>query len=141
MWSTVILCCIIYPEVRSLCSHETCACDIDWYWSSRILLLQLVLPYLIRFIFTELTIRRVVTGVLLMVLLLPGFDVEYGLWGRYQGVDRGGLLMLHDIVVSGGGNNTAAFNVSLQVHQCEDMPWETSWVIPMSISAEMSRAF
>ena len=31
---------------------------------------------------SELTIRRVVVGVLLMVLLLPGFDIQYGLWGR-----------------------------------------------------------
>ena len=38
-----------------------------------------------------------------MVLLLPIFDVEYGLWGRYIGIDRGGLRMLHDMVVASGG--------------------------------------
>ena len=64
---------------------------------------------------SELTIRRVVVGVLLMVLLLPGFDVEYGLWGQYEGVDRGGLWMLHEMAIGGGGNGTEAFAVALQV--------------------------
>lgn len=59
--------------------------------------------------------RRVVVGILLMILLLPGLDVDYGLWGRYIGVDRGGLSMLHDIAVYGGGNGTAAFAQALQV--------------------------
>ena len=63
----------------------------------------------------ELTIRRVVVGVLLMVLLLPGFDVAYGLWGQYEGVDRGGLWMLHEMAVGGGGNGTEAFATALQV--------------------------
>lgn len=65
----------------------------------------------------ELTIRRVVVGVLLMVLLLPGFDIEYGLWGRYEGVDRGGLLMMHNVAVAAGGdgNGTGVFDVALQV--------------------------
>lgn len=63
----------------------------------------------------ELTMRRVVVGILLMILLLPGLDVDYGLWGRYIGVDRGGLSMLHDIAVYGGGNGTAAFAQALQV--------------------------
>ncbi len=67
-----------------------------------------------------------VVGVLLMVLLLPGFDVSYGMWGRYEGVDRGGLLMLHDMAVlnasstaAGGGGSSSearsAFAVALQV--------------------------
>ena len=50
-----------------------------------------------------------------MVLLLPGFDVEYGLWGQYEGADRGGLWMLHEMALGGGGNGTEAFAVALQV--------------------------
>lgn len=87
----------------ALCHHHST--DPSTY------LLELFLP-------AELTMRRVVVGILLMILLLPGLDVNYGLWGRYIGMDRGGLGMLHDIAVYGGGNGTAAFAQALQVCTC-----------------------
>ncbi len=52
---------------------------------------------------TELIIRRIIIFVLICVLILPGFEASYGLWGKYKGVDRGGLVMLHDTAVRWGG--------------------------------------
>ena len=60
----------------------------------------------------ELTIRRVVFGVLLLILLLPGFDPAWGLWGVYVGVDRGGLQMLHQMAVQAMNASNSA-NLSL----------------------------
>jgi hypothetical protein len=56
----------------------------------------------------------VIVVVLVLVLILPGFDAEYGLWGKYIGADRGGLRMLHDVAVADGAD-TPAFSAALQV--------------------------
>eukprot|EP00798_Chlamydomonas_sp_ICE-L_P018652 gene18652-25168_t len=61
----------------------------------------------------ELTIRRVIIYVLLMVVFLPAFDLEYGIYGIYIGTDRGGLKMLHDMSVVTGGVTTELTNASV----------------------------
>lgn len=50
----------------------------------------------------ELIIRRIIVFVLVCMLILPVFEPEYGLWGKYQSVGQGGLSMLHQMAVSYG---------------------------------------
>jgi hypothetical protein len=51
----------------------------------------------------ELIVRRIIVFVLVCVLLLPMFEANYGVWGKWQGVDQGGLAMLHNMALQVGG--------------------------------------
>lgn len=55
-----------------------------------------------------------VVGILIMILLMPAFEIRVGTWGKPHGVDQGGLKMLHDVAVS-QGNATRSFEVALAV--------------------------
>eukprot|EP00967_Tisochrysis_lutea_P001375 scaffold1819_cov18-Tisochrysis_lutea.AAC.1 len=68
----------------------------------------------------ELTFRRIIVFVALLVMLLPAMEAPYGLWGKYNvsaggalsvviawGIDQGGLRMLHELAVNQGPNNTS----------------------------------
>lgn len=65
----------------------------------------------------ELINRRIILFVVVMVLFLPAFDINMGVWGRYIGVDRGGLRMLHEMAALDpqAGQDQPAFTAALQV--------------------------
>lgn len=63
----------------------------------------------------DLTTQRVIFGVLLLIILLPLFDLETGLYGTNTGMDVGGIKLLHDVALV---NDTGAgFLSALQSYQ------------------------
>ncbi|GIL51039.1 hypothetical protein Vafri_7149 [Volvox africanus] len=61
----------------------------------------------------ELTTRRIIVGLLIIILLLPSFDMRLGTFGRSKTVGEGGLRMLHDMAVE-EGQNTSSFATALR---------------------------
>lgn len=62
----------------------------------------------------ELTTRRIIVGLLIIILLLPAFDIRLGTFGRARTVGEGGLRMLHDMAIT-QGQNSSSFSTSLRV--------------------------
>jgi class 3 adenylate cyclase len=62
---------------------------------------------------TEMTMRKVILGVLLLLLVLPVFDANV-LYGQPTYLEDGGLVMLHDQYLLEG--NTTGFYTSLQAY-------------------------
>jgi class 3 adenylate cyclase len=62
---------------------------------------------------TEMTMRKVILGVLLLLLVLPIFDANV-LYGQPTYLEDGGLVMLHDQYLLQG--NTTGFYTSLQAY-------------------------
>ncbi|KAG2449913.1 hypothetical protein HYH02_000019 [Chlamydomonas schloesseri] len=60
----------------------------------------------------ELTTRRIVVGVLIMILLIPCFDIRLGTFGRPRTVGESGLKMLHSMAVAEGAG-TDSFRAAL----------------------------
>lgn len=63
---------------------------------------------------TELTIQKVVIGILLLLFCFPVFDIAVGYWGAPPSVDEQGLLMLHETYA--GDGNTTGFQQAVQVY-------------------------
>ncbi|GIM03026.1 hypothetical protein Vretimale_7833 [Volvox reticuliferus] len=61
----------------------------------------------------ELTTRRIIVGLLIIILLLPSFDMRLGTFGRAKTVGEGGLRMLHEMAVE-EGQNTSSFATALR---------------------------
>ncbi|KAL4852756.1 Ras guanine nucleotide exchange factor W [Chlorella vulgaris] len=66
---------------------------------------------------TELTIRKVVVMVLLVMFAMPVFDVSVGYYGGPLMLDNGGLSMLH--ASYGAMGNSSAFQAAMQVYTTE----------------------
>lgn len=62
---------------------------------------------------TEMTMRKVILGVLLLLVVLPAFDANV-LYGKPTSVEEGGLVMLHDLYLQDG--NSTAFQIALQAY-------------------------
>ena len=62
---------------------------------------------------TEMTMRKVIVGVLILLLVLPVFDSSV-YYGHPPFVEDGGLVMLHDLYLSEG--NTTSFQINLQAY-------------------------
>jgi class 3 adenylate cyclase len=67
---------------------------------------------------TEMTMRKVILGVLLLLLVLPIFDANV-LYGQPTYLEDGGLIMLHDQYLLEG--NTTGFYTSLQAYISENV--------------------
>lgn len=68
---------------------------------------------------SDLTSQRVIVLILTMLLIIPGFNWNCGLYGGYNNISDGGLKMLHDIYLA-DGNTTGFQQVSSQkcTNQC-----------------------
>ena len=55
----------------------------------------------------DLSAARVVVGVLALLLAIPGFNINSGLYGDPPPLALGGLTMLHDAYLAGGGRSPA----------------------------------
>ncbi|EFJ49622.1 hypothetical protein VOLCADRAFT_89530 [Volvox carteri f. nagariensis] len=62
----------------------------------------------------ELTTRRIIVGLLIIILLLPAFDIRLGTFGRSKTVGEGALRILHDMAIE-QGQNTPSFDTALRV--------------------------
>ena len=62
---------------------------------------------------SDLTSQRVIVLILTMLLIIPGFNWNCGLYGGYNNISDGGLKMLHDIYLA-DGNTTGFQQVSSQ---------------------------
>jgi len=58
--------------------------------------------------------KRVITGILAMLIVLPALEITSGINGSTASLSLGGLEMLHMQALT-GGSNTSAFSTSLQV--------------------------
>jgi hypothetical protein len=58
--------------------------------------------------------KRVISGVLAMLVVLPALEISSGINGRDTPLALGGLHMLHSTALT-GGSASQAFNSSLQV--------------------------
>jgi hypothetical protein len=56
---------------------------------------------------SDLTSQRVIVLILAMLVVIPGFNWNSGLYGGYNDVAEGGLQMLHDTFLAEG--NSSAF--------------------------------
>lgn len=56
---------------------------------------------------SDLTSQRVIVLILTMLIMIPGFNWNSGLYGNYNSVFDGGLRMLHDTFLANG--NTTGF--------------------------------
>ena len=65
---------------------------------------------------TELTTKRIVFGVLAMVLVLPFLDVSNTVYGQMPTLARRGLLALHDMALI--DDNSEVFTSALEVRCC-----------------------
>jgi len=63
---------------------------------------------------TDMTMKRVVLGVLAMLILLPIFEVTTGLYGDAMALHLGGLRMLHQLALT-EGQGVKGFQTALQV--------------------------
>lgn len=63
---------------------------------------------------SDLTMKRVITGILSMLIVLPALEITSGINGSETPLALGGLHMLHTQAIVGGAE-TAAFASSLQV--------------------------
>lgn len=75
---------------------------------------------------SDLTSQRVIVLILTMLLIIPGFNWNCGLYGGYNNMSDGGLKMLHDIYLADG--NTTGFQ---QVNAL--LEWQT--VIAASVGS------
>lgn len=64
----------------------------------------------------ELITRRVIVGILIMILLIPAFDIRLGTFGRARTVAESGLKMLHAMAAA-EGRNTSSFGAALGVRE------------------------
>jgi hypothetical protein len=62
----------------------------------------------------DLTMKRVISGVLAMLVVLPALEISSGINGRDTPLALGGLHMLHSQAIT-GGSGSQAFNSSLLV--------------------------
>eukprot|EP00878_Enallax_costatus_P013361 GHUV01013968.1.p1 GENE.GHUV01013968.1~~GHUV01013968.1.p1 ORF type:complete len:1219 (+),score=478.50 GHUV01013968.1:437-4093(+) len=65
---------------------------------------------------SDLTMKRVITGILAMLIVLPALEITSGINGSETPLALGGLHMLHTQAIVGGANTTA-FASSLQAFQ------------------------
>ncbi|KXZ49182.1 hypothetical protein GPECTOR_22g772 [Gonium pectorale] len=66
----------------------------------------------------ELTTRRIIVGVLIMILLIPSFDIRLGTFGTPRTVGESGLRMLHGMVLAGGAGS-GAFKAAYEAFEGE----------------------
>ncbi|KAG2495222.1 hypothetical protein HYH03_006828 [Edaphochlamys debaryana] len=66
----------------------------------------------------ELTTRRIIVGVLIMILLVPAFDTRLGTFGRPRTAGETGLKMLHWMAVADGAG-TPSFEAALETFSGE----------------------
>lgn len=62
---------------------------------------------------SDLTSQRVIVLILTMLIMIPGFNWNSGLYGNYNNISDGGLKMMHDIYLA-DGNTTGFQQVSTQ---------------------------
>jgi class 3 adenylate cyclase len=67
---------------------------------------------------TERTMRKVILGTLLLLLVLPVFDADV-LYGRPEAIEDGGLVMLHDQFLAEGA--TPAFAAAAEAYKEENL--------------------
>uniref|UniRef100_A0A383W424 Ion transport domain-containing protein n=1 Tax=Tetradesmus obliquus TaxID=3088 RepID=A0A383W424_TETOB len=65
---------------------------------------------------SDLTMKRVISGVLAMLVVLPALEISSGINGRDTPLALGGLHMLHSTAIT-AGSASQAFNSSLQVRR------------------------
>lgn len=63
---------------------------------------------------SDLTMKRVISGVLAMLIVLPALEISSGINGRDTPLALGGLQMLHEQALT-AGSSSQAFNSSLKV--------------------------
>lgn len=80
-------------------------------------------------IVADLTMKRVITGILAMLIVLPSLEITSGINGSETSLALGGLHMLHTQALVGGTNSTA-FASSLQVRQLGATPAARANAIP-----------
>ena len=54
---------------------------------------------------SDLTSQRVIVLILTMLIMIPGFNWNSGLYGGYTDVADGGLQMLHDTYLAEGNSS------------------------------------
>ena len=50
----------------------------------------------------DITARRVIVGILTLLLVIPVFNIYSGLYGDYAALTTGGLQMVHDVFLQVG---------------------------------------
>ncbi len=79
----------------------------------------------------DLTVKRVIIGILAMLVVLPAFEVTSGVYGEMTSLATGGLKMLHNMaVLAPGSTSSQEFASALQVSSlCFDTSrgLERSW--------------
>lgn len=66
---------------------------------------------------TELTVRKVVTSVLILILILPLFDLSNGYYGRRSTLVAGGLELLHRSAITNGGIDNDLLSLAQQYRE------------------------
>ncbi len=53
---------------------------------------------------SDLTSQRVIVLILTMLIMIPGFNWNSGLYGNFNNISDGGLKMMHDIFLADGNS-------------------------------------
>ena len=71
---------------------------------------------------SDLTSQRVIVLILAMLIMIPGFNWNSGLYGDYSSNFFGGLSILHDAFLA-SGNTTGFQQVSQILHSSSPCIW------------------
>jgi hypothetical protein len=76
---------------------------------------------------SDLTSQRVIVLILTMLIMIPGFNWNCGLYGGYNDVSDGGLHMLHDTYLA-DGNTTGFQQVGLKCASIHPLHFQSHFV-------------